>query len=232
MEMLAGPFTIAAVVLLAAGARKLLDPAPTRGALREMGLPWRGPVVPVLATAEVATGVVALAVGTWWTAAALAAWYAAFAVFVAVALRRETPLSSCGCLGSPDTPPSVAHLGLDVVFAATAVAVAVAPYGALDAVLADQAWWGIPFLLWVGIGVYVSYLLLAVLPLTLEAAHRVRPGRAGPPERISARNIAPGATFRAENAEPDAPAGARTENASLPTSPGADAGEPQTVVSR
>jgi hypothetical protein len=169
MESLVGPFLIAAVVLALAGARKLADPAPTRGALRQMGLPWRGPVVPAMALAEIATAATAVVVGSWWSAAALAAWYVGFTVFVAVALRRDVPLASCGCLGSPDTPPTVGHLVVDGLFAATAIGVTLDPIGAIGEVLGDQPWSGLPLLLWVGVGTYIVYLVLAVLPQTVVA---------------------------------------------------------------
>jgi hypothetical protein len=180
MESLAGPFAVACTTLALAGVRKLVDPASTRGALREMGLPWRGPVVFLIAAGEVFAGVAGIVVGTAWAAAAVAGWYLAFAVFVAVALRRATPLSSCGCIGRPDTPPTVAHLGYDIGAFLLAAAVAVDPAGPISDVLADQPWGGVPFLLWVGIGVYVSYLVLAVLPLTLAQlpARRSRVGAA------------------------------------------------------
>lgn len=177
MLSLAGPFLIASVVLALAGVRKLVDPASTQGALRQMGLPWRGLVVPALAVGEVATGVFAVVMGSRPVAIAVFAWYLAFAVFVGVALRRSVPLSSCGCLGKPDTPPTLAHLLVNVVFAAFALGVAIDPYGGLDDALAEQPGAGIPLLLWVALGVYVTYLVLAVLPATMEAARPHRPSR-------------------------------------------------------
>src|SRR5262245_44762666 len=135
MQSLAGPFLIASVVLALAGVRKLADPAPTRGALRQMGLPWRGPVVPLLAVGEIFTGLYATIDGSRLAGLAVLGWYAGFAVFVGVALRRAVPLASCGCLGKPDTPPTVAHLAVNVLYAAVAIAVAVDPYGPLTDVL-------------------------------------------------------------------------------------------------
>lgn len=179
MDSLAGPFMIAAAVLALAGVRKLMDPGSTQGALREMGLPWRGPVVPVMAVAEILSGSWALIDGSRASAAVLFLWYAAFTVFVLVALRRDTPLSSCGCIGRPDTPPTMAHVVVDVVFALVALGVAVDPYGPAEQVLGDQPWSAIPFLLWFAVGVYVVYLVLAVLPITLGAAASVRPGTSG-----------------------------------------------------
>jgi hypothetical protein len=190
MDFLAGPFMIAAAVLALAGVRKLLDPGSTQGALREMGLPWRGPVVPAMAVAEILTGVWALIEGSRGSATLLALWYVAFAVFVVVALRRETPLSSCGCIGRPDTPPTIAHVLVNVLFALVALGVAVDPYGPVEAVLGDQPWAAVPFLLWLAVGVYIVYLVLAVLPVTLGAAAAVRPARTVGPHRHP-REVAP-----------------------------------------
>ena len=47
--------------------------------------------------------------------------YAGFAVFILVALRRGWALSSCGCFGRPDTPPTPAHAVLNAGAAASAV---------------------------------------------------------------------------------------------------------------
>jgi hypothetical protein len=190
MDSLAGPFLIAAAVLALAGVRKLRDPGSTQGALREMGLPWRGAVVPLLAVAEILSGSWALVDGSRASAATLALWYAAFTVFVIVALRRETPLSSCGCIGRPDTPPTIAHVAVDLLFTLVALGVALDPYGATEQMLADQPWAGVPFLLWLGVGVYVVYLVLAVLPITLGAAAAVRPAPVGGPHRHP-REVAP-----------------------------------------
>ena len=76
---------------------------------------------------EVVIGVAALLVGgpccsrRWWRAR-----YLAFAGFVVVALRTGAPISSCGCFGKVDTPPSVVHVVLDLAFAGVAVAAAFA----------------------------------------------------------------------------------------------------------
>ncbi len=54
------------------------------------------------------------------TGALVAAAYAGFAVFVLVALRRGWALSSCGCFGRPDTPPTPAHAVLNAGAAVSA----------------------------------------------------------------------------------------------------------------
>ncbi len=176
MEALAGPFTIAAVILAAAGVMKVVDPLPTQGALRAMGLPWRRPLVRGLGVGELVLGVAALVLGWWWIVALVALSYLAFAVFVAVALRRSTPLASCGCFGREDTPPTLLHLFVNLAFFSVSGAVALRPFGPLDVVLGDQPARGIPFLGWTAVGVYATYLVLAVLPRTLVlVGARTRP---------------------------------------------------------
>jgi len=179
VDVLVGPVTIAAVVLALAGVRKLTDPGSTQGALREMGLPWRGPVVPAMAVAEIVTGIVVVVIGGTVPLLVLAAWYLGFTGFVAVALRRDVPLSSCGCIGKEDTPPTLVHFFLDLGFGLVALVAAFDPYGSFADVLADQPWAGVPLVGYVALGTYLTYLALAVLPVTLAAAAAVRPA-AGP----------------------------------------------------
>ena len=87
--------------------------------------------------------------------ALVAVSYALFAVVVAAALRSGKPISSCGCFGKVDTPPSALHVVLNVVaagVAAGAVFVGASEINLPD-VLADQPLLGIPFLLLVAVGV-------------------------------------------------------------------------------
>jgi hypothetical protein len=52
--------------------------------------------------------------------------------------------------------------------------VAVDPYGGIDDALVDQPGGGVPLVAWVVVGVYVTYLALAVLPVTLQHAKPAR----------------------------------------------------------
>lgn len=119
---LTGVYTGAVLLLGAAGAAKVHRPGDTATALRGIGL-RTGPVaVRLAAAAEVALAVAALAVGGPVPAALVAASYAGFAAFVAVALARHLPLATCGCFGRPDTPPSWTHVVLDAAAALVAAA--------------------------------------------------------------------------------------------------------------
>ena len=69
--------------------------------------------------------------------------YLLFAAFVVVALRSGAPISSCGCFGKADTPPSVVHVVLDLLFAGVATAAAFTGDVALPDVLGDQPLLGV-----------------------------------------------------------------------------------------
>ena len=124
MAALAGPFIVTAVLLAAGGAAKLVRPDGTVGAVREMGLAASPALVRMGAAAELAVAAGALAGGGRVFAGPVAASHPGFALFVLAALRRGVPLSSCGCFGAQDTPPTPVHLVLNVAAAGVAGAVA------------------------------------------------------------------------------------------------------------
>ena len=99
-----------------------------------------------------------------------------FAVVVTSALRTGRPISSCGCLGKIDTPPSVVHVAVDIAASGAAVGAALAGASrvALPDVLGDQPMLGVPFVLLVAVGVGLVLLSLSTLPKTLAAARSVR----------------------------------------------------------
>ena len=130
-------------------------------------------LVRVGGVAEAAVGVAALAFGDRVSAALLALSYLAFAAFVVLALRRGAPISSCGCFGKADTPPSRVHVAINLGAVAAGVAVAVQPGAGLVHVLASQPLAGVPFVLLLACGVGLAFLALSSLPRTMAL---VRPG--------------------------------------------------------
>jgi hypothetical protein len=162
-----GPFDIAAALLAAAGAAKVLAPHDTTTALRAARLPASEVTVRIGGLAEAAVGVAAIATGGAIAAVLVAVSYAGFAAFVLLALRRDTPLASCGCFGKDDTPPTRLHLVLDLGAVAAAVAVVVDPGPGLAGVLRDQPLGGVPFLTLVLAGAALAYLALTSLPRVL-----------------------------------------------------------------
>ena len=129
------------LVLLAAGATKLLDPAALAGVLRKLQFPLAGQerssalIARVLGLIELLLGFVALVVGGRVVAAAVAVAYAGFAALLWAA--RRASLDSCGCFGSRSGPPSRLHLLLNAGSACVAGAAAVFGVPAVsDAMLA------------------------------------------------------------------------------------------------
>jgi hypothetical protein len=157
---------VASALLAIAGADKVVRPEPTLGALRSVGLRARGGVIVarVLGAVEVAIGATAIGLGGRMPAALVGLAYLGFAGFVAVALRRGGAVSSCGCFGAEDTPPTAVHLVLDLLAAGLAGAAAVWPVGGLPEVIAEQSALGVPFLAMVALATWFAYLALSVLP--------------------------------------------------------------------
>ena len=112
---------ISALVMVAAGAAKFVRPRPTAIALRSVGL--RVPVVVIrgFSLFELIVAGDSLVENSVWSRAVLAASYLGLGGFIAVALVRGLPLASCGCFGEPDTPPTVAHLVLNLGLACGAL---------------------------------------------------------------------------------------------------------------
>jgi hypothetical protein len=178
VSVLAGPFAIAAVLLAVGGALKTVRPRDTAQALTAVGLRFPSAfsartAVRVGGAVEAVVGVGALLVGGTVFAVLLAVSYLAFAGFVVVALRSGAPISSCGCFGKVDTPPSLVHVVIDVVAAAVAAVAAVVGGVALPDVLADQPLLGIPFLFLLAIGCSLVFLAFTSLPKAMAAVREV-----------------------------------------------------------
>jgi hypothetical protein len=174
MSVLAGPFAIACVLLAGAGVLKAWAPADTANALRAVGVPLartgRIVLVRVVGVVEAVLGVAALLTGNAVPGALVAVSYLAFASFVLVARRRQAPISSCGCFGKVDTPPSPVHVVLDLLFAGVAVGAAATGDIALPEVLREQPLAGVPFVALLAIGVSLVFLAFTALPKTMAAA--------------------------------------------------------------
>lgn len=184
MELI-GPYLAACVLLVVAGAAKAVRPGDTARAVAVV-VPVRlavvAPLVRVGAAAEGAVGITGLVRPSSWTASAVAVSYLLFAGFVTVVLTRGAPLASCGCFGTPDTPATRLHVVLNLVLAASAVAVAVGiPAGWLPAVVSSQPWHGVPLVLVSLIGAWLA--MLALTRLAVLGAVRNELGIARGPMR-------------------------------------------------
>jgi hypothetical protein len=164
------PSAVAALLLVLAGAGKVVDPTMTVGALRALRLPASRFAVRIGSAAELALGGLAFAVGgagLWW---AVAASYLAFGAFVFVALRRGTMIGSCGCFGREETPSHAIHVVLDLLLVAVAaVTAAVSPAAPLDAITEQP---GIAVLAITAVALFLLHAAFVELPRTLVPSTR------------------------------------------------------------
>ena len=156
------PYAAAAVLLVVAGAPKVLDPGDLHRAVRSVGMPVGRGAVRVFAALEVAVGLLALAVPGRAGAALLGVLYAGFTGFVVTALRRGGVLSSCGCFGKSDTPPTRAHAVLTGAASLVGFAVAAGPPSDPWAALTVASAAGVVSL--VGLVGFLAWQVMAVLP--------------------------------------------------------------------
>jgi hypothetical protein len=175
-EALAVPFAAAAVLLGVAGVPKVRDPGDLVRAVRSVGMPFGRTAVRAFAVAEVLVAAAALVVPGRLSAALLATMYAGFTAFVVVALRRGGVLSSCGCFGRADTPPTWAHALATGGAAAVAVLVALDPPGPdpWSPVTAAGAGAVVGFLALVALVGFLAWQVMAVLPTVQPSAVRSR----------------------------------------------------------
>ncbi|MCJ7437470.1 MAG: hypothetical protein MUP97_06895 [Acidimicrobiia bacterium] len=169
MDVAAGPFSIAAVLLALGGALKALRPADTATALRGVGIPVPRLAVRLGGAGEAAIGIWALVVGDRLEAVLVTASYAVFIGFVVLAMTRDAPIASCGCFGRADTPPSLVHVGVNVGACIAALVVVVQPGVGLIDVLPGQPLAGVPYVFLVVVGVLCAFVALTQLPRTLQA---------------------------------------------------------------
>jgi hypothetical protein len=171
---LMGPYLIGCVLLIGAGASKANRPDDTARALAPLVPPRLRPVlrfrllrnlVRLLAAVEVGAGALGLLLPRPLTAGLVGASYVAFAGVIAYARSQGGALASCGCFGTPDTPATYLHVGIDLVIGGAAIATAVqAPTsGWVMAVLGHQPLHGVPLAALTAVGAGVTYLTLSGL---------------------------------------------------------------------
>jgi hypothetical protein len=168
-----GVVALCEVLLVLTAGLKLAAPSAATDALGQVGLRVGVGVVRLGAAAELVAGAGALITGWPVFTAGVALSYAVFAAFVALALGRAQPVSSCGCFGSPGatqaTPPTVAHLVFDLAAAAICLIAALWPRPGVVTALRHQPLAGVPLVALVALGCWLSWILLAVAPQTAAA---------------------------------------------------------------
>jgi methylamine utilization protein MauE len=145
---LTGLYLAAAALLVAAGVAKAVRPDDTTRALAATFRVAPGRVrvgVRLLATAEAALGLTALAWPQPVPAALVAASYVGFAAVLGVVRSTGGAIASCGCFGRPDTPVTSVHIAADLCLGAAAAGVAAADlHGSTAHLLGAQPWRGVP----------------------------------------------------------------------------------------
>jgi hypothetical protein len=171
VNALGGPAVASAILLAIGGTSKLLRPANTSRALRGLHLPAAPSGVRLLAVAEIGVAGGALAVGGRYAWLVVGGAYLGFACFVALAMSRGGAVSSCGCFGTPDTPPTLVHVLVTISASGVALATAASnPPGPVLVALAGMPLLGLPFLLVTGCCVWFAYAAVTVLPRTVALA--------------------------------------------------------------
>jgi hypothetical protein len=144
---------IFSLLLILTGVAKVRAPRDVARAIGALGLPTWTPLGVVIGVVEVAVG--ALALFSSYAVLAQAVVYAGFAGWIHLALRRDVPLASCGCLGKDDTPPTWAHLVMNLIAAGVSVAAASeGPLMILDGIGA------VAQVAVIAVGVFLAYIVL------------------------------------------------------------------------
>jgi hypothetical protein len=146
-----------ALLLTAAGARKLAQPGAAAAALQAARLPSGAPLVRLLGAGEVAVGLAALVFGGTIPSALLALAYAAVAAFAEHQRRRG---AGCGCFGAPTTPATGLHVALNITAAVSAAGTALWPAASLPATIAHRPLLGLLAATLAGIACSLLRLLL------------------------------------------------------------------------
>ena len=162
MELI-GLYLIGCGLLVCAGVMKAARPDDTARAVLPLlagspalrSLPQLRRMVRLGAATEAALGVVALVLPRPLTASLVAVSYVAFTGYVLYVRSRGGALTSCGCFGTPDGPPTILHATLTAGFAIAAVAVAT--------LLAQAPLHGAPLVALSAVGLWLTYLALTVL---------------------------------------------------------------------
>jgi hypothetical protein len=162
MAPASAPVLAAAVLLVVAGIGKVRRPSYTVGAVKSVGLRVRARSVRTLGLGEVATGLAAFLVGGPVPSALIGLSYLGFTGFLVLALRTGGAVSSCGCLGRPDTPPTRIHAAVTAGLCAAALITAAG--GGIDMRQLDWSMTDAVLLAFSALVTWLIWLAFAVLP--------------------------------------------------------------------
>jgi hypothetical protein len=168
-DVLAPICSLAAGLLVVAGAAKLVRPRATAQALLDAGLPGSLGLARGLGAVEIGVGAWALLAPGMGGAVALGIAYVTFAGFLAYVLRTRPDAGSCGCAGPTPVPPSRLHLVLDLVAGLGALAyVATSPQSA-PAWIAGFGWVGVPIVLGLVLAGWLTVVAVTQVPGAFRA---------------------------------------------------------------
>lgn len=144
---------IFSLLLILTGIAKIRAPKDVARAIAALGLPVWTALGVVIGVLEVGVG--ALAFLSEPGLLAQGVLYAGFSGWILLALLRDVPLASCGCLGKDDTPPTRAHLVMNLI--GVAVSLGAVTEGPIRSVggLGSVAQIAV-----VGVGVLLAYVVL------------------------------------------------------------------------
>jgi Methylamine utilisation protein MauE len=172
---LVGPYLVACALLVVAGVTKAVRPANTARAIAPLagglGLRRTEWLVRGFAIVEAVIGVIAALLPQRVPAALVAASLIVFAAFVLYARRRGGVLATCGCFGTPDTPPTRTHVVVNLALAGCAATVSAAgSSSSLGSYLVRQPFSGAPLMVLCALCTWLVFLLLVDLPRLSQAA--------------------------------------------------------------
>ncbi len=181
-QLIAVTSYVAAGLLAAAGAVKLLRPAPTAGAMYAAGLSGSRGLARGIGLVELGTGIWFLAAPSRASGLTMSALYVVFAGFVMFLVTSRPEAASCGCAGAKDVPPSWVHAVLNLLAAGAGLAAASRPPASLFQALADLGLTAIPYALGLVVAAGLAAVVVTDLPPALAAfrrptGHQVEPDR-------------------------------------------------------
>jgi len=163
---------LASGLLIATGASKILSPAASEPLLAVLRIPAAFRSGRALGVIEICLGSAALITADQRLIAAEAVAFTIFAAVLAYVLAARVPLSSCGCAGARDTPPSLLHVGLNLAAAGATTFAAIESPPTLIEMWPKLDLLGVPLV--IGVATAIALWLVAMGPLaelTIVLAH-------------------------------------------------------------
>lgn len=165
--MFGAPAAIFALLLIATGIAKLRSPQDTAVALSKMGFPKLNAIGWGIGAMETVVGTLVLVTMNTVALAIQTLLYVGFTVWIAVALLRKVPIASCGCIGTPDTPPYWGHLLVDSLGAGVSLTAALSG----PAVYPEGLLGGTALVTGVGLASYLCWVIIGDGARLHGAAH-------------------------------------------------------------